>query len=1703
MISWSFNTVSQIAEGMRCVSSLGLSALLTLVMMTGAYSQCAPTTDCNANGVLDSCDLSLGTSDDCDSNGIPDECDIALGNQLDCNLNGIPDSCEPPSPQTPMPTGGFSSATSVSISGDFAVVGSPADSSIAPNAGSAHVFRRVGTIWVEEGTELTASDAADGDLFGSSVSIDGDLIAVGAPGVDLGAVTDAGAVYVFRRVAGVWTQESKLTRSAPVAEDELGDAVSASGSRVLTGAPMTGAPGTDKGVGLIFFYNGSSWAIEASIAPAGLQAGDHFGAAVHLSSTHAFISAPRRTAGGLVAAGEVQVVELLTGTWTLTDTLNAPTPQTGAEFGRAVAGTDESLAVGAPEQDSAAGAVHVFEKVGGTWTANQELASPATPASQRLGTSVSISAQFLLIGESETTATTLGMTHVYSRGSGSWSFDATLSEGVLGDLFGEAVATDDRYGLVAAPGAPTSSLHWIDTILDCNSNGIDDDCDISSGTETDCNQNGIPDSCDGITDTTLPVISNLPANLAVDNSHGLCTGVASWVEPIATDDCQIASLVADTPPGSSFPLGETTVTYTATDTTGNVATASFTVTVMDPEPPVISNLPSNITMNAAAGTCAASTFWATPTATDNCGVATFGSTLPSGSSFPLGNTPVSYIATDTSGNTTFGTFIVTIHDAEAPQISGVPGDIAVTAAPGTCSQVVTWTEPTTSDLCGASSLNSNVSPGASFSVGVTTVLYTATDLAGNMTTASFTVTVLDADAPSLVGLPINQTISAPANACTATASWTEPLVIDPCGGTSLSSDFASGSDFPLGMTVVTYTASDASGNITQGSFTVTVIDVTGPAAAGVPSSLSETIGAGACESTVTWVEPTFTDNCGVDSINQTHTPGQVFPLGSTTVSYTATDTSGNPTTVSFDVNVVDVDGPTIANLPADIVVPNPSDACSGIANWTPPTPSDPCGVASLTSDVPPGSVFPAGVSTVTYTAVDNNGNNSTASFTVTLEDTIPPTLINVPADMTLPSTPGFCGTVPIWTAPQPVDNCGIQSITSNIQPGTFFQLGTTTVTYTATDLGNNVTTASFDVTVEDTDGPVFASVPADIVITLTPGICSQAVNWIPPVAADPCGLSTIFGDLSPGSDLGAGVTTVTYTATDTNGNVSTASFTITIIDPEPPTLSGLPSPITVSNTLDSCGAFVTWVEPTGSDSCGAVNLSSTAASGSFFPVGLTTVTYTATDIAGNQVSASFDVTVNDDELPSISNLPVGGVNVTTANNQCSGVANWADPIPTDNCGVQEIVGSHTPSSTFPVGTTVVTYTVTDVSGNVANLSFDVNIIDDDAPTISALPVLLSAVTEPDLCGATVNWAAPSTNDNCGVVNLTSTHQPGDFFPLGSTVVTYTATDQSGNNGTRTLTINVSDNQPPVITGAPANTSVFNDPGQCFATVNWTPPSATDNCGVTSFTSTHQPGSLFSIGQTLVAYSAVDDAGQSVSVTFIVEVTDNESPFLSIGGDLNATPQSGECVANLTIPIGVATDNCNVASLTNDYTGTGDASGAFPIGTTVVTWTATDEHGNSTTAAQTVTVDIPPGSDCNNNGIPDACDIDLGTSLDCNSNGIPDDCDITSGVGIDANANGVIDACEAIFVRGDINADATINIADGIYLLSTLFTMGQNPPCLDSADVNDDGLLDISDVIFTIGYIFSGGSAPAAPFPDCGLDQTGGDFLDCDEFVPCL
>src|SRR5204863_2367770 len=151
-----------------------------------------------------------------------------------------------------------------------------------------------------------------------------------------------------------------------------------------------------------------------------------------------------------------------------------------------------------------------------------------------------------------------------------------------------------------------------------------------------------------------------PSNITVNTGVGRTTRkqTATWTAPTATSNCAIRSFTTNLAPGSTFPKGTTTVTYTATDSSNNSSTCSFTVTVVDNTPPVISGCPSNITVNTGVGrtTCDQTATWTAPTATDNCALASFTTNHAPGSTFPKGGRTSSRNSTDSSNNTWTCTF---------------------------------------------------------------------------------------------------------------------------------------------------------------------------------------------------------------------------------------------------------------------------------------------------------------------------------------------------------------------------------------------------------------------------------------------------------------------------------------------------------------------------------------------------------------------------------------------------------------------------------------------------------------------------------------------------------------------------------------------------------------------------------------------------------------------------------------------------------------------------------------------------------------------------------------------------------------------------------------------------------------------------------------------------------------------------------------
>lgn len=172
------------------------------------------------------------------------------------------------------------------------------------------------------------------------------------------------------------------------------------------------------------------------------------------------------------------------------------------------------------------------------------------------------------------------------------------------------------------------------------------------------------ESIDPDLDVEPPDIGNVPNNIVTQTETGLPDAAVTWTTPTITDDTAIASVVATHEPGSRFPLGTTTVTYTATDIFDNSSVASFTVTVVDEESPLIEGLPESITATAAMGDDAVEVTWIEPTATDNVAVVSFTSSHASGQSFPFGTTEVTYTAEDASGNTSTASFTVEILDPD-------------------------------------------------------------------------------------------------------------------------------------------------------------------------------------------------------------------------------------------------------------------------------------------------------------------------------------------------------------------------------------------------------------------------------------------------------------------------------------------------------------------------------------------------------------------------------------------------------------------------------------------------------------------------------------------------------------------------------------------------------------------------------------------------------------------------------------------------------------------------------------------------------------------------------------------------------------------------------------------------------------------------------------------------------------------------------
>ena len=264
-----------------------------------------------------------------------------------------------------------------------------------------------------------------------------------------------------------------------------------------------------------------------------------------------------------------------------------------------------------------------------------------------------------------------------------------------------------------------------------------------------------------------------------------------------------------------FAMGRHTVVFTVHD---GAASSSFTtiVNVSDDQPPVL-NVPANITVPSAPGRMSAVVNYEV-TATDDFPGVTVISLPASGSSFPIGVTPVTATAVDAAGHRVQKTFTVTVTDCLPPTIL-CPTDLLKTTDAGKSNAVIHFTVNATDNMPGVSVTCSPAS-GSTFQLGITTVVCAARDARGNTANCMFTVTVVDREAPVLI-LPLDLTLQTDPGQDTRIVHYTVE-VRDNAPGATVVCEPASGSIFPLGATTVTCNAVDNAGNVSSGRFTITV-----------------------------------------------------------------------------------------------------------------------------------------------------------------------------------------------------------------------------------------------------------------------------------------------------------------------------------------------------------------------------------------------------------------------------------------------------------------------------------------------------------------------------------------------------------------------------------------------------------------------------------------------------------------------------------------------------------------------------------------------------------------------------------------------------------------------------------------------------------------------------------------------------------------
>ncbi|MEL6864001.1 MAG: proprotein convertase P-domain-containing protein, partial [Bacteroidota bacterium] len=1049
-------------------------------------------------------------------------------------------------------------------------------------------------------------------------------------------------------------------------------------------------------------------------------------------------------------------------------------------------------------------------------------------------------------------------------------------------------------------------------------------------------------------DNTAPILDNIPPNESVE-----CDRVPDPAMPTASDNCDPnpdISLVEDRIDGFCEDTYELIRTWTATDRCGNTSTASQVITVSDNGSPELMGAPGNLNLSCDEAIPPI----ATVTAMDNCD--------PNPLVFPFeetlaGDCPEEFriirtwTATDRCGNINTATQIISVVDDEPPVLMNIPDDITAECV-DVSNPVVTAMDNCDVDV---TVTVMEISGGPCDGDTPRILVWTATDNCGNSMTASQVITLEDTTPPVITDVPPDMTVS-----CDDIPLPMDPMAMDTCTGVTLTFEERETLGDCRGESLITriWTAMDACGNIAVDSQLLVVIDTTPPVILGIPNDVNAS-----CTNVPDPPMPgtvTSIDNCDTLSMLQLQadTLAGTCPQEFTIIRiWVAEDDCGNVARDTQFVFVTDTGIPVLDGIPADTLV-----LCDSIPEFpdigVDITAMDDCDLEvsiALEVDTIPGTCASEFTLLRIWEAIDDCGNSSRDTQLISVVDTLAPVIIGVPEDTTI-LCDAFLDIPIIGTAVTAVDNCDtlpvLQFVADTI-PGTCENEFTVLRIWFSRDTCGNNSRDTQLVFVIDTIAPIIFGVPEDTTL-----LCSDDFQ-LPMIGTDITAVDNCdtLPDVSFRADTLAGncaeelIILRIWSAADDCGNVLQDTQVVSVIDTLPPLLIGIPTDTTVLcdavpdpptigiGAIDNC------------DPNPMIVLMADTLTGNCAQEPIILRIWTATDACGNISRDTQRLFLLDTLPPIISGLPD---DITVA---CDAVP---DPpttgiIARDNCDALptiDLVADTLVGICAQEGSILRIWIAEDACGNMARDTQRISIIDTLAPTLMGIPAdTLIACDQIDLPLAVV-----TAQDNCDtLVNLTERRDtlsgdcPNEFVIIRS----WEAIDACGNITRDSQRVMLTDTVAPILINVPsditADCRAIPDPPQLLAM---------DNCDTLSMVTlradtTGPCAHTFEIIRTWTARDACGNSSQA-SQTIMVVDTIAPSLILPVTPDSLELNQGDSCDIFFALIAG-AIDNCDDAvTITHDFaeasdpfSTSGDASGDFPLGNTIVRFTATDACGNST------------------------------------------------------------------------------------------------------------------------------------------------------------